>query len=421
MSVSELYELFLESSGISIDTRNIEPKSLFFTLKGEHFDGNTFVFEALRKGALAVIADSRSVADDPRFQKNTDRIVFVSDALTMLQELALHHRKTFGAKPVIAITGSNGKTTTKELVAAVLQKKFRIVRTEGNLNNHIGVPLTLLRIRKSTEIAIIEMGANRPGDIHDLCCIAQPTHGVITNIGEAHLEGFGSKEGVAKTKGALYEWLRDHAGTIFINKNDRDLASLLYAVDPGYLAETIRYGDENVPENKAIFGKFNEENMRTAIAIGRYFKLTMGIMVKKLKNYAPNNMRSQILSTKKGNDVILDAYNANPSSMKAALESFAAFSSVKPKWLILGDMKELGTSSEAAHQNILNDLLFHCFTNVILIGQAFFEAHEKMKRFASFPTKEDFLASPFAASIKNSSVLIKGSNSMKMWEIADIL
>lgn len=413
MPIADLYQLFLESDGISIDTRSVKPGMLFFALKGKNFNGNNFAKEAIEKGALAAVVSDQSL--------NDEKYVYVSDTLVALQDLAHHHRKTFGAMPVIGITGTNGKTTTKELVATVLQEKYRIVKTEGNLNNHIGVPLTLLRVRKSTEITIIEMGANHINDIRDLCAIAEPTHGVITNIGEAHLEGFGSKQGVAKAKGILYEWLRDQAGTIFINKDDRDLTTLLYSIDAGCLAETVRYGDEEVPENKSLFGVFNDDNMRTAIAIGRAFKIPMVTIVKKLKNYIPNNMRSQILSTKKGNDIILDAYNANPSSVKAALHSFSLLKNNKPKWLILGDMKELGDHTHDAHLKILNDITFYCFTNVILIGEAFFEVHAEMKKFASYKTMDDFFASPFASSIKNANILIKGSNSMKMWHIAELL
>ena len=412
-TTADLYQLFLTSEGISMDTRSVKPGMLFFALKGENFDGNSFAKVALEKGALAAVVSNPALEGE--------KYVHVPDVLAALQELARHHRKTFGTLPVIGITGTNGKTTTKELVAAVLQEKYRIVKTEGNLNNHIGVPLTLLRLRKSTEIAIIEMGANHINDIRELCTIAEPTHGVITNIGEAHLEGFGSKAGVAKAKGALYEWLRDHAGTIFINKNDPDLTPLLCSIDPGCLAETVRYGDEKVPENKQMFGKFNDENMRTAIAIGHTFQITMGPIVKTLKNYVPDNMRGQMLSTKKGNDIILDAYNANPSSMKAALASFSLFPSTKTKWLILGDMKELGDFTVSAHRQILKDLSFYGFSNVILIGEAFCETHDNMRRFACFKTREDFEASAFIGSIKNACVLIKGSNSMKLWQIASQL
>jgi UDP-N-acetylmuramoyl-tripeptide--D-alanyl-D-alanine ligase len=414
MSIPDLHQLFLECDGISTDTRKIRRDSLFIALKGEHFDGNTFVKEALEKGAMAAL-----VSDD-RLKGTDDRIVVVTDTLATLQELALYHRRQF-VIPLIGITGTNGKTTTKELIAEVLEEKYKVIKTEGNLNNHIGVPLTLLRIRKSTEIAIIEMGASHINDIRELCAIAEPTHGLITNIGSAHLEGFGSKEGVAKAKGALYEWLRDHKGTVFINKNDPDLPGLLYSIDPGYQAETIRYEDEEVPVSKHLFGNYNKINMKAAAAIGHYFKVTKVSINKALKQYEPKNMRSQMLVTEKGNEIILDAYNANPSSMTAVMESFSSFETGKPKWLILGDMKELGEHSCAAHTQVLKDLTFYGLSNVILIGESFNEVHAAFRRFASFKTTEDFLASPFASSIKNAAVLIKGSNGMKMWEIADYL
>jgi UDP-N-acetylmuramoyl-tripeptide--D-alanyl-D-alanine ligase len=423
MSIPDLYLMFLESSGISTDTRSIKRDSIFFALKGEHFDGSEFVYEALEKGSMGILAPEakeKDIKSDTRFQRNVDRIIFVPEPLVTLQVLAHHHRSNFSI-PIIAITGTNGKTTTKELVSEVLAEKYRIVKTEGNLNNHIGVPLTLLRIRKGTEIAIIEMGANNINDIKDLCKIAEPTHGLITNIGIAHLEGFGSKEGVAKAKGALYEWLRDHKGTIFINKFDQTLTNLLWDIDPSCNAETIRYGDETIPENKNLFGAFNRENMRAAVAVGSYFKVPKAESMKALKKYEPKNMRSQIIKTAKGNEIILDAYNANPSSMKAALESFALRQTTKPKWIIIGDMKELGDSTNEAHLNVLKDISFYCLNNVILIGEAYCLAHRDLKQYACFKTKEEFINSPFASSIKQAEILIKGSNSMRMWEIADKL
>ena len=416
MSIAELYQLFVECDGVSTDTRKIRADSLFIALKGEHFDGNNFVIEALEKGAQLAITSNPEHKKHPRF---CDQIIVVPDPLLTLQELGNYHRKRFSI-PVIGITGTNGKTTTKELIAEVLIEKYRIVKSEGNLNNHIGVPLTLLRIRKSTEIAIIEMGANHINDIRELCAIAEPTHGIITNIGLAHLEGFGSKEGVAKAKGALYEWLRDHKGTIFINKYDAYLTSLLYKLDPGCAAETVRYGDERVPENKNLFGSYNSENMKAAMAIGEYFKVPKVSATKALKNYEPKNMRSQKVISKKGNEIILDAYNANPSSMKAAISSFAALQSTKPKWIILGDMMELGEVAEEAHRKVLEDISFYNLPNAVLIGEQFCNAHEFIKQYACYKTKEEFLTSPFA-SIKNALVLIKGSNSMRMWEITDKL
>ncbi len=426
MNLTELYHLFKECDSVSTDTRKIARNSLFFALKGESFDGNQFAFEALDKGAAAAVVDDLSLKADPRFEKNADRIIYFEhegathDALTALQTLAHHHRMQY-SMPVIAICGSNGKTTTKELTAAVLSEKYLIVKTEDNHNNHIGVPLTLLRIKKSTEIAVIEIGANHLKETAALCEIVAPTHGVITNNGSDHLEGFGSKENVAIANGELYEYLRDHMAIVFINETDPSLTSLLYSIDPGCSAVTIRYGQEVVPENPNLFGDYNKENMRTAYAIGKHFKVPTVTINKALRNYVPTNMRSQIISTSKGNDIILDAYNANPSSMHAVIESFSRYTTTKPKWLILGDMKELGAYEEKEHANILNDISFYGFTNVVLIGPAFTKAHESVKRYAAFPDRAAFLGSPFASSIRNSAVLIKGSNSMKMWEIKDVL
>ena len=413
MSIPEIHKLFLQTTGISTDTRKITPSSLYIALKGEHFDGNKFSFEALDKGA------SFALVSDPELQRNktySNKIILVEDTLKTLQDLANFHRKQF-TMAVIAITGTNGKTTTKNLIAEVLEYKYKVIKTEGNLNNHIGVPLTLLKITKNTEMAIIEMGANTMSDIKDLCAIAEPTHGIITNIGTAHLQGFGTKAGIAQAKGELYVWLRDHAGVVFVNKNDKDLTSLVYSVDPFNFLNNILYGDESVPENKYLIGDFNKENMKTAVAVGQYFKVKKSDITKALKNYEPKNMRSEWVTTKKENDIILDAYNANPSSIKAMLKAFADLKSDKIKWLILGDMKELGEESQKEHTNILWEILKLNFSNVILIGEEFYGAHEKTKRYASFKTKEECVASHLLQSIKRSSILIKGSNSMKMWEL----
>lgn len=417
MTIEELHHLYLTCSGISTDTRNLRQESLFIALKGASFNGNQFALEALAKGCSFALVSDAKLKEDARYG---DRIIVVRDTLETLQELATYHRRHY-AIPVIAITGTNGKTTTKELTAEVLQSTYRTVKTEGNLNNHIGVPLTLLRIAPTTEIAIIEMGANHLSDIQELCGIAEPSHGIVTNIGLAHLEGFGSKEGVAKAKGELYVWLRNHAGTIFINEEDTYLTTLLCSIDPGVIAETVRYGTKRVPDSPSLFGSFNKENMKPAAAIGEYFNVNRTDIDKALKAYSPANMRSQHIATAKENEIILDAYNANPSSMKAAIEAFSEIKTRKPKWLIIGDMKELGDESHKEHEKILKDISFFGFTNVILIGEAFYKAHEQVKRYATFATAQDFKVSPFASSIRGSLILIKGSNSMRLWEIADIL
>jgi len=417
MSISDIHKLFLETSGVSTDTRKIIPGSLYIALKGDTFDGNNFVIEALDKGALFTLTSNSELKKNKTY---SEKIILVEDTLKTLQDLAHFHRRQFSI-PVIGITGTNGKTTTKNLTAEVLEYKYKVVKTEGNLNNHIGVPLTLLRITPHTEIALIEMGANTMSDIAELCKIAEPNHGVITNIGTAHLQGFGTKAGVAQAKSELYVWLRDHAGVVFVNKYDKDLTSLIYSVDPMNFLNNILYGDEIVPTNKYLIGDFNKENMRTASAIGNYFKVKKSDITKALKNYEPKNMRSEWVTTKRENDIILDAYNANPSSMKAVLEAFAKLDSPKTKWLILGDMKELGEESQKEHSNILWEILKLNLTNVILIGDEFYQAHEKTKRYASFKTKEDCVSSHLLQSIKRSTILIKGSNSTRMWELVPML
>lgn len=417
IDIPRLYELFLETEGVSRDTRTLKPGELYVALKGNKHDGHEYVKEAFDKGAAyALVSDIKS-QDDPSLE---NKILVVPDTLAALQELARHHRRQFSI-PVIAITGTNGKTTTKELVSEVLSYKYKVLKTEGNLNNHIGLPLTLLRITKYTEAVVVEIGANKVGDIKELCMLAEPTHGLITNIGLAHLEGFGSKEGVARTKGELYAWLRDHAGIIFLNKHNRDLTSLINTIDPHHFAEIVSYGDELIPENKNLFGEFNKENMKAAAAVGTYFKVKKTDVAKALKGYEPKNMRSQRLETKRGNSILLDAYNANPSSMQVALEAFAKIETDQKKWLILGDMKELGEASLKEHENILWNIHGLGFTNVILIGEQFYEAHEKTKRYAVFKTKEECLASHLLQSINRSFIFIKASNGMKLWELTEEL
>lgn len=416
MSIPEIYKIFLETTGVSTDSRAIRQGNLYIALSGEHFDGNKYAEEAIDKGAMFALVESSKYAQNPNRKDLEGKIIEVDNALAALQDLATYHRKQFSI-PILAITGSNGKTTTKELVAAVLQQKYRIVKTEGNLNNHIGVPLTLLRIAPTTEIAIIEMGANHLHDIAELCVIAEPTHGIITNIGTAHIEGFGSRAGVAQAKGKLYEWLRDHQGTAFINKHDKDLTTLIYRVDSQHFLSNVWYGDEEVPENKKLFGDFNKENMKTAMAVGEHFEVKKADIKKALQEYEPKNMRSERIETERENEVILDAYNANPSSMKAALEAFSKLETSKPKWVILGDMKELGDIAEQSHKELLWDISKFGFTNVILIGEALSAVHQTSKRYAEFKTREECVSSHFLQGIKKSAVLIKGSNSMKLWEL----
>ncbi len=362
--IDQLHAAFLRSTGACTDTRNLLPRSMFFALKGPNFDANTFVAKALEAGCAFAVVDDPAAATDPR-------CLLVPDVLKALQDLARHHRRSFNI-PVIGITGTNGKTTTKELVLAILATDRSALATEGNLNNHIGVPLTLLRLTSEHRIAIIEMGANHVGDIMELVNIAEPTHGVLTNIGRAHLEGFGSYEGVITAKTELYAYLRRNAGTLFVNADD----DLLMAKSEGSTRVTYGTGasvDLQVSEAGGgaymamewtgtdgrqrtvvtrLIGAYNLPNAAVAVAIGQHFGVPDDTMVVALEAYTPSNNRSQFMDTGR-NQLVLDAYNANPSSMQVALENFAALRSDRPKLAVLGGMKELGPGSRADHEALV--------------------------------------------------------------------
>ncbi len=406
MSIPEIYRIFLETTGVSTDSRTVKSGNFYIALSGKHFDGNSFAEEAIDRGASFALVDSSKYTQNIKRKDLEGKIVEVDNTLVTLQDLATYHRRQFSI-PVLAITGTNGKTTTKELVADVLQTKYRIVKTEENLNNNIGVSLTLLRIAQTTEIVIVEMGASHLLNIAELCAIAEPTHGVVTNIGAVYFEEFDG----------LYEWLRDHQGIVFVNKNDKYLMGLIYKIDGYRFLSNIWYGDEQPPLNKNLFGDFNKENMKTALAIGEYFEVKKTDIKKALQEYEPKNMRSERIETVRENEIILDAYNANPSSMKAALEGFADVKTAKVKWIILGDMNELGESTEREHRELLWNISKHSFTNVILVGKYLSIANQISKRHAEFSTLEDCQKSHFLQGIKKSAILIKGSNSMKLWEL----
>ena len=345
MTISDLYELYLHNPKVTTDSRNCPFGSIFFALKGENFDGNQYASKALDSGcAYAVI-------DNPDYITG-DRTILVDNVLKTLQQLAHRHRKALGT-PVIGITGSNGKTTTKELLAAVLSTKYNLLYTEGNLNNHIGVPLTLLRLNHQHEMAIIEMGASHPGDIKELAEIAAPNYGIITNVGQAHLEGFGSFEGVIKTKGELYDYIRQTKGKIFIKKENeylqpiaKGIEQISYGTDessfasgkvascsPFLIFDWKQQGKIHTVETHLI-GSYNLDNVLVAVAIGRYFKIPAERISRAIASYEPNNNRSQFKETEH-NKLIIDAYNANPSSMKAAIDNFAAMQVDTPKAVIL--------------------------------------------------------------------------------------
>jgi UDP-N-acetylmuramoyl-tripeptide--D-alanyl-D-alanine ligase len=397
MPISELYKIFLKHPIVCTDSRKITPDCLFFALKGANFNGNRFAVKALEQGAAFAIIDEKKYAVD-------DRCVLVEDVLTTLQQLANHHRNQFEI-PVIAITGSNGKTTTKELINTILSLHYPCHSTQGNFNNHIGVPLTLLAMPLKTEVAIIEMGANHIGEIDFLCQIAEPTHGVITNVGAAHLEGFGSLEGVKKAKGELYRYLERTNGLAFINldedflmemagdklykvayrKNDNpdlkvpEFETKLVAANPFIeVAFLSKKGNlQNI--SSQLIGLYNFNNIMTATALGRYFKVPFVKIKSAIQNYNPTNNRSQIIE-KDGNKYLLDAYNANPTSMTKALQSFATYKG-KKKIAILGDMLELGNFSETAHREIL-DLAENLDIDVITVGKLFLKIKKnRLKHF----------------------------------------
>ena len=429
-SLSDLYNIFTEHPRIVTDSRNIIPSCMFFALKGERFNGNHFAAAALDQGASYVIID------EPEFQTDA-RCLLVEDVLHTLQDLARHHRSTFTI-PVIGITGTNGKTTTKELISSVLSRKYKVVSTTGNLNNHIGVPLTLLRMDRETGIAVIEMGANHPGEIDFLCRIALPGYGLITNVGKAHLEGFGSFEGVVKTKTELYRFLLETGGKVFINSADsilmehsREPGHIKYGFDEndflkGYLAESGDFVRLNITTKdgsilgiqSGLFGGYNAPNILASACIGRYFNVSDEDIRLAIESYTPANNRSQVRQTGR-NTLVMDAYNANPSSMEAALRFFAS-SSYENKVVILGDMLELGTESDTLHTHILQIIGELQFPEVYLVGPVFTRVNTKRENIC-FSDSE--LAKLWFSHHCPSSkaILLKGSRGMKLETIAEIL
>ena len=427
MNIEELYSIYREHPVVTTDSRNCFDGSMFFALKGATFDGNTFAVQALEKGcAFAVI-------DNPEVAAQDERLILVPDVLTALQELAAHHRRVWGG-PVLQITGTNGKTTTKELISAVLSEGKRILYTEGNFNNHIGVPLTLLRIKpEEHDIAVIETGANHPGEIADLCKIVQADWGLITNVGRAHLEGFGSFEGVMQAKGELYDDLRKRNKQIFINAFDDDLLQMaqqrgftlqkdalpyiegrVSAITP--FVEIQWRADVDEPWNTVrtnLIGAYNITNMRSAVTLGLYFGITPEQINHALAAYKPTNSRSELRQVGT-NRLIVDAYNANPSSMAAALTNFTFMEGVH-KVVILGDMRELGTESLKEHKRVVKQLQSMDLERIWLVGSEFEKAAAKgMRVFKDVEAvKEALKEEP----ITNSTILIKGSNSTKLHQL----
>ena len=429
MEISTLYTCFKECGKVTTDTRNCPKDSMFIALKGETFNGNAFAREALAKGCRYAVVDEKEYAD-------AENILLVDDCLKALQALAREHRRKMGTR-IIGITGTNGKTTTKELIATVLQKRYKVLYTQGNLNNHIGVPLTLLNLTDEHELAVVEMGANHPGEIRTLVNIAEPDCGLITNVGKAHLEGFGSFEGVVKTKSELYDYLRSKKNAfILLDKDNKVLCQAsaglktveygmenealpvsgkLHACAP-FLAFEWKHAGINHNVQTHLIGSYNIKNALAAIAIGRYFDVSAEAICEALEDYVPSNNRSQLTETA-DNHLIVDAYNANPTSMMAALENFRLME-VLHKMVVLGDMKELGEGSTEEHRKIAAYLQTCGFERIILVGTEFGKVKGSFEHYLDVEALKQIFAQNKP---KGKFILIKGSNSMKLSLLKDIL
>ena len=420
MDIASLYQIYLAHPFIQTDTRKLQPGGIFFALSGANFNGNTFAAQALAAGVAYAVVDDAAYATG-------GRCILVADTLATLQQLALHHRRQL-AIPFIAITGSNGKTTTKELVAAVLGTRFMTYATTGNLNNHIGVPLTLLKIKPDAQVAIIEMGANHQKEIASYCVIAEPTHGIITNAGKAHIEGFGGVEGVRRGKGELYDFLRAHNGTIFRNADLDYLETMAQGI-----AQQVTYGTHHArytgrPVMNGVFlhaeidtpggpvgiatqlvGAYNFPNVMVAVAVGLHWGIAIEDISKAIAAYNPDNSRSQWLQ-KGTNSIILDAYNANPTSMKAAIQNFAA-TEMRHKKLWIGGMKEMGTEEENEHRELVALIDQYQWDEVILVGREFSPVRGPHRWFETSAEAAAYIAAHMP---QNSTILIKGSRGSKM-------
>jgi UDP-N-acetylmuramoyl-tripeptide--D-alanyl-D-alanine ligase len=420
MDIAYIHNLFLKCNSVSIDTRKIEPNSLFVAIKGENFDANTFTKVALEKGALFVIIDNKDYYID-------QRTILVENSLITLQELAKFHRQ-YLKLPIIALTGSNGKTTTKELINVVLSKKFNTKATVGNLNNHIGVPLTLLSFNDKTEIGIVEMGANHKKEIEFLCQLARPDFGYITNFGKAHLEGFGGVEGVIEAKSEMYRYLHQNDKLAFINLEDKiqaEKSNSLKSFSFGINKENANVNISSISANPFVeiyfsdfhiqthlIGLYNANNVNAALTIGKYFRVEDSVIKEALESYIPENNRSQLI-TKGTNQIILDAYNANPSSMAVAIENFVQLNNPN-KIMILGDMFELGKESHQEHKAIVNLLLDEKAVYCFFIGKEFYNNRMEKSNFQFYESFDSFSKHLKEVKIENSSILIKGSRGMAL-------
>ena len=422
--LSQLHQLFLESTGICTDTRKLKKGNLYLALKGDNFNGNNFAAKALELGADYSIVDEQP-------EEQNDHIIKVEDGLDTLQKLAAYHRKYLNL-PILSITGSNGKTTTKELIREVLSKKYKTVSTKGNLNNHIGVPLTLLSMNKETEFGIVEMGANHQREIASLCKIAQPDYGYITNFGKAHLEGFGGVEGVIKGKSELYNYLIKNNKTIFINYDDEIQVEKSEGTDIISFSEGknathqitflkadpfVKINTEDTEINSQLIGTYNAKNIAASICIGKYFKIPVKAIKEAIESYQPTNNRSQIIN-QNSNQIILDAYNANPTSMKAALENLEAIPA-KNKIAILGDMFEVGNTSAEEHQIIIDLLEKLEFSNMMVCGKNFNQTStQEVLKFENFEDLKNYIQEN---NFENATILIKGSRGMALERILEAL
>jgi UDP-N-acetylmuramoyl-tripeptide--D-alanyl-D-alanine ligase len=427
MTIQNIHDLFIKSNKVSIDTRKIEPDSFFVAIKGERFDANTFAKEALEKGASHVIVDNAQYFVD-------ERTILVEDSLETLQELAKFHRQ-YLKLPIIALTGSNGKTTTKELINVVLSKKYTTKATIGNLNNHIGVPLTILSFTKETQIGIVEMGANHQKEIEFLCKITQPDYGYITNFGKAHLEGFGGVEGVIKGKSEMYTYLNSNNQSVFVNLDDPiqnhktvDFHRITFSqknkstnvfIDEVTANPFVKIKVLGTEINSHLIGLYNANNINAAITIGNHFEVPNEDIKAAIESYIPENNRSQLL-TKGSNEIILDAYNANPSSMMVALENFIQLDK-KNKCIIIGDMYELGEESLAEHKAIVDFLDTNSDFECHLVGKDFFANKTPKGNFHFYESFDDFANYLSNIKLKNKTLLIKGSRGMALERTLELL
>ncbi|MDG1778927.1 MAG: UDP-N-acetylmuramoyl-tripeptide--D-alanyl-D-alanine ligase [Flavobacteriaceae bacterium] len=427
MKIEDLHQLFLQAKSVSTDTRTLPSGTLFFALKGDRFNANTFAHKALDSGA------SYSVIDEVQ-EFNDERFILVDDVLQTLQDLANYHRNYLNI-PIVALTGSNGKTTTKELIYSVLKQRYKTQATLGNLNNHIGVPLTLLQMDESTEIGIVEMGANHIGEIALLCKIASPDFGYITNFGKAHLEGFGSEEGVVEGKSELYNYLKQKQGLIFLNIDDEKQVKQVgdYQIVKTFSCtktsdysislqkETPFLGIEanNTLIHTQLLGRYNFTNTAAAIAIGLHFDVDLKSIKKGIESYVPKNNRSQIIK-QNSNTIILDAYNANPSSVEAALQNLKMMEGIQ-KIVILGDMFELGEQSYAEHQSVIDLAKSLDFSKLYLVGNHFFEHSQNYPEIMFFKALEDIQQYLESHPIEEAMILIKGSRGMALEHILDLV